>query len=124
MNSISRVDLHLDLQQIPFVQRESLFDIFGCDQLHLVFGIIRHQWEDDGSLHLAMDEDRITSGAAIGGIFRSDLNARCCFEVFKGLERFRVDEFEVERSRIGIDEKFFDELLSYPGDLGKVTCLS
>jgi hypothetical protein len=55
---------------------------------------------------LAIDEDGVTSGTAEGGIFRDDLYSCRCLKVFKNLERFWINDFQVECSGIGIDGEF------------------
>jgi len=79
--------------------------------------------KDDGSHYSLIDGYRVTSGAAEGRVFGNDLDPRHLLQTLKGLERFRIDDFEIERPRVGIDGEFFDELPFHPGDLGKLSCL-
>jgi hypothetical protein len=72
---------------------------------------------------LAIDEDRVTSGTAKGGIFRDDFYSFRRLKIFKNLERFWINDLQIQRSRVGVDEEFFDKLPSDPGNPGKLACL-
>jgi len=73
---------------------------------------------------LTIDEDRVTPGAAKGGIFGSDLYPFLGLESMENLEGFGFNDLQIERARIGIDGEFFYELPSYPGNMSKLACLS
>jgi len=56
---------------------------------------------------LAVDEDWITLGTAKDGVFGGDFYSTFGFKCVEGLERFRINDFEIQRSGIGIDGEFF-----------------
>ncbi len=71
---------------------------------------------------MAVDDYRVTLGAAKGWIFRDDFNPPSCLKIIKCLDGFRIKHFKIEGAWKGINGEFFDELLFYPRDLGEMSC--
>lgn len=92
------------------------------NELHLVFGIIRHTGKNDRPFHFAGDKNRIAPGAAKGSLFRRNLDSLSILEGCENLEIFRLCDLQVERSRIGLDIEFAGKLVLDPRDLGEIRC--
>jgi len=92
------------------------------NELHLVFGIIRHTGKDDCPFDFASDQNRIAPGTAKGRLFRRNLDSLSILEGCESLEIFRLCDLQVERSRIGLYIEFARKLVLDPRDLGEIRC--
>jgi hypothetical protein len=94
----------------------------GCDQLHLVLGIILNQRENNRPFHLSGDQHRIAHGAAEGRLLGGDFDALYRLEVFKKSEIFGLSDLQVEGPGTGVYGELGCKLALYPGDLGEIRC--
>jgi hypothetical protein len=65
---------NLYLQSIPCINKKCRLDILRSNQLHLVFRVALHHGQDDSTFYLAINEDRVTLGAAKRRVLRCNFD--------------------------------------------------
>ena len=113
-------DFHF--QDIASVEGKGLSHVDRGNELHLVFGIIRHTGKNDRPFDFAGDQNRIAPGAAKGRLFRRNLDSLSILEGCESLEIFGLRDLQVERSWIGLYIEFAGKLVLDPRDLGEIRC--
>jgi hypothetical protein len=119
-NNSGRDSEDFHFEDIAGVEGKGLSHVDRGNELHLVFGIVRHTGKYDRPFDLARDQNRIALGAAEGSLLRRNLHSLLCLEGLECLEIFGSRDLQVERSRIGVYGEFASKLVLDPRDLGEI----
>lgn len=121
-NNSGRSSEDFHFEDIAGVEGKGLSHVDRGNELHFVFGIVRHTRKNNGPSDLARDQNRIALGAAKGSLLRRDLDSLASLEGLEGLEVLGFLDLQVERSWVGLYGEFAGKLVLHPRDLGEIRC--
>ena len=121
-NNSGRSSEDFHFEEVAGLEEKGLSHVDRGNELHFVFGIVRHTRKNDRPYDLARDQNRIALRAAKGSLLRCDLDSFASLEGLEGLEVLGFRDLQVERSRIGLYVEFASKLVLYPRDLGEIRC--